>query len=134
MGCPLVIRFILPTVLYVQLLKSIDSDKVTVRILTGGKLTTGKGVNLPVGQIKMSAITQKDKEDIKFGISQKIDLIALSFVQSADDIREAKKLIKMAGEYVPVFAKIEKSSALENIEDIILEADGLMIAEGGPGC
>jgi len=49
----------------------IDSDKVTVRILTGGKLTTGKGVNLPVGQIKMSAITQKDKKDIKFGISRK---------------------------------------------------------------
>ena len=113
--------------------ESIDSDKVTVKILIGGKLTTGKGVNLPVGQIKMSAITQKDKKDIKFGISQKIDLIALSFVQSADDIREAKKLIKMAGEYVPVFAKIEKSSALENIDDIILEADGLMIARGDLG-
>jgi len=113
--------------------ESIDSDKVTVKILTGGKLTTGKGVNLPVGQIKLPAITQKDKKDIKFGISRKIDIIALSFVQSADDIRQAKKLIKMAGEDVPVFAKIEKSSALENIEDIILEADGLMIARGDLG-
>ena len=113
--------------------ESIDSDKVTLKILTGGKLTTGKGVNLPVGQIKLSAITQKDKKDITFGISQKIDLIALSFVQSADDIRQAKKLIKTEGADIPVFAKIEKGSALENIEDIILEADGLMIARGDLG-
>ena len=116
-----------------SVIESIDSDKVTVKILTGGKLTTGKGVNLPVGQIKLSAITQKDEKDIKFGISQKIDLIALSFVQSADDIRQAKKLIEMEGGDVPVFAKIEKSSALENIEEIILEADGLMIARGDLG-
>lgn len=113
--------------------ESIDSNKVTVKILTGGKLATGKGMNLPVGQINLSAITQKDKKDIKFGISQNIDLIALSFVQSADDIRQAKKLIKMEGEDTPIFAKIEKSSALENIEDIILEADGLMIARGDLG-
>jgi len=113
--------------------ESTDSDKVTVRILTGGKLTTGKGVNLPVGQINLSAITEKDRNDIKFGISQNIDLIALSFVQSADDIRQAKKLIKTEGENTPVFAKIEKGSALKNIEEIILEADGLMIARGDLG-
>ena len=113
--------------------ESIAPDRVTLKILTGGKLTTGKGVNLPVGQINLAAITQKDKKDIKFGISQKIDLIALSFVQSADDIRQAKKLIKTEGADVPVFAKIEKGSALENIEDIILEADGLMIARGDLG-
>jgi len=113
--------------------ESTDSDKVTVRILTGGKLTTGKGVNLPVGQINLPAITEKDRNDIKFGISQNIDLIALSFVQSADDIRQAKKLIKTEGENTPVFAKIEKGSALKNIEEIILEADGLMIARGDLG-
>jgi pyruvate kinase len=113
--------------------ESTDSDKVTVRILTGGKLTTGKGVNLPVGQINLPAITEKDRNDIKFGISQNIDLIALSFVQSADDIRQAKKLVKTAGDHTPVFAKIEKGSALKNIEEIILEADGLMIARGDLG-
>jgi len=113
--------------------ESTDSDKVTVRILTGGKLTTGKGVNLPVGQINLPAITEKDRNDIKFGISQNIDLIALSFVQSADDIRQAKKLVKTAGDNTPVFAKIEKGSALKNIEEIILEADGLMIARGDLG-
>jgi pyruvate kinase len=113
--------------------ESTDSDKVTVRILTGGKLTTGKGVNLPVGQSNLSAITEKDRDDIKFGISQNIDLLALSFVQSAADIRQAKKLIKTEGENTPVFAKIEKGSALKNIEEIILEADGLMIARGDLG-
>jgi pyruvate kinase len=113
--------------------ESTDSDKVTVRILTGGKLTTGKGVNLPVGQTNLSAITEKDKKDIKFGISQNIDIIALSFVQSAKDIRQAKKFIKAEGENTPVFAKIEKGSALKNIEDIIHEADGLMIARGDLG-
>ena len=113
--------------------EKVDSDKVTVKILTGGKLTTGKGVNLSVGEINLSAITAKDRKDIQFGISQNIDIIALSFVQSADDIREAKKLIKMVGGDTPVFAKIEKSSAMENIEEIILEADGLMVARGDLG-
>jgi pyruvate kinase len=113
--------------------ESVDADKVTVIILTGGKLTTGKGVNIPVGQARLSAMTEKDKKDIQFGISRKIDLIALSFVQSAADVRQAKELVKMEGEDIPVFAKIEKGSALENIEEIILEADGLMIARGDLG-
>ncbi len=113
--------------------EEVDSDKVTIRILTGGKLTSGKGVNLPVGQIKLSAITAKDRKDILFGLSQKIDLIALSFVQSADDIRQAKELVQNEGGNTPVFAKIEKSSALENIDEIILEADGLMVARGDLG-
>ena len=113
--------------------RNIDSDKVAVKILTGGKLTTGKGVNLPVGQTELSAITKKDKLDIEFGVAQNIDLLALSFVQSGDDIRQAKKLVEKAGGDVPVFAKIEKRSALENIEDIISAADGLMIARGDLG-
>lgn len=113
--------------------EGIDSDKVTVKILTGGKLTTGKGVNLPVGQINLPAITEKDKADIQFGIAWNLDLIALSFVQSADDIRQAKELVRKEGGDTPVFAKIEKSSALENIEEIIREADGLMIARGDLG-
>ncbi len=112
---------------------NIEPDKITVKILTGGKLITGKGVNLPVGQIKLSAITEKDKLDIEFGVTQNVDLIALSFVQSGDDIRLAKKLVKKAGGDIPIFAKIENSSALNNIEDIILAADGLMIARGDLG-
>jgi len=91
------------------------------------------GVNLPVGQINLPAITEKDKADIQFGIAWNLDLIALSFVQSADDIRQAKELVRKEGGDTPVFAKIEKSSALENIEEIILEADGLMIARGDLG-
>lgn len=113
--------------------ESMDSGRVTVRILTGGKLTNGKGVNLPVGQVRLSAITEKDRQDIAFGISRQVDIMALSFVQSAQDIREAKSLVALAGADVPVFAKIEKGSALENIEDIIHEADGLMIARGDLG-
>jgi pyruvate kinase len=88
--------------------EGIDADKVTVKILTGGKLTTGKGVNLPVGQINLSAITEKDRADIQFGIARNLDLMALSFVQSADDIRQAKELVRKEGGDTPVFAKIEK--------------------------
>lgn len=113
--------------------EGIDSDKVTVKILTGGKLASGKGVNLPVGQVDLSAITEKDKRDIQFGIAHDVDLIALSFVQSAEDILRAKKLVQMEGGDTPVFAKIEKSAALENIEEIIRAADGLMIARGDLG-
>ena len=113
--------------------ESTDSDKATLKILTGGKLTTGKGVNLPVAGINLAAITEKDKKDIQFGITRNVDLIALSFVQSADDIRQAKNLVKAGGGNTPVFAKIEKGAALQNIDDIILEADGLMIARGDLG-
>lgn len=116
-----------------SIVRNIDSDKVTVKILTGGKLTTGKGVNLPVGESVLSAITKKDELDIKFGVAHDVDLIALSFVQTGDDIRLAKKLVKKAGGNVPVFAKIEKGSALDNIEDIISASDGLMIARGDLG-
>ncbi len=112
---------------------SFEPDRVTVKVLIGGTLTTGKGVNLPVGHSRLSAITEKDIVDIAFGVAQNVDLIALSFVQSGDDVRRAKKLVKKAGGDVPVFAKIENSSALENIEDIILAADGLMIARGDLG-
>lgn len=116
-----------------SIIRDIDSDRVTVQILTGGKLTTGKGLNLPRGQLDLSAITAKDTKDIRFGLSRKIDIIALSFVQSAEDIRQAKELVHLEGADTPVFAKIEKGSAVDNIEDIIVEADGLMIARGDLG-
>lgn len=112
---------------------TVDPEKVTVKVLTGGKLTTGKGVNLPLGHSKLPAITPKDKVDIEFGVAHNVDLIALSFVQSGDDVRQAKKLVKNAGGDVPIFAKIENRSALKNIEDIIFAADGLMIARGDLG-
>ena len=97
------------------------------------EIDADKGVNLPVGHINLSAITEKDRADIQFGIARNLDLMALSFVQSADDIRQAKELVRKEGGDTPVFAKIEKGSALENIEEIIREADGLMIARGDLG-
>jgi len=108
-------------------------DRITTKVLTGGKLSTKKGVNLPVSGLRISAITQKDREDITFGIAHDVDLIALSFVRSATDVLEAKQLVKELSGDVPVFAKIEKAEAVDNLEGIIAASDGLMIARGDLG-
>jgi pyruvate kinase len=110
-----------------------DSEKVTLRVLVGDKLTSRKGMNLPVTNLNIPTITKKDRADIRFGIEQGVDLIALSFVRSAEDIREAKRLIADAGAETPVFAKIEKSEAIEALDEIIATADGVMIARGDLG-
>jgi pyruvate kinase len=110
-----------------------DPEKVTLRVLVGAKLTSRKGLNLPMTNLNIPTITRKDRADIRFGIEQGVDIIALSFVRSAADIREAKRLIADAGAETPVFAKIEKSEAIDCLDDIIAIADGVMIARGDLG-
>jgi pyruvate kinase len=110
-----------------------DRDQVTVKVLVGGKLTTHKGMNLPVANLDIPTITAKDRMDIAFGIEQEVDLIALSFIRSAADIREAKQLVAAAGSDQPVFAKIEKAEAIDCLDEIIAAADGAMIARGDLG-
>jgi pyruvate kinase len=110
-----------------------DSGKVVLRVLVGGKLTSRKGMNLPVTNLNIPTITRKDRADIRFGIEQGVDIIALSFIRSAEDIREAKRLIADAGGETPVFAKIEKSEAIDSLDQIIETADGVMIARGDLG-
>ncbi len=116
-------------------LKVIDTDEegVLCSVIVGGMLSSRKGVNFPNIKLDIPALTEKDKKDILFGIEAGIDIVALSFVKSADDVVETKDFIKKNGGDPPVFAKIEKHEAVDNIDSIIKEADGIMVARGDLG-
>lgn len=105
-----------------------DSARCTV--LVGGKLSDRKGVNVPNAVLPLAALTPKDRKDLTFALSQKVDWVALSFVQRAADVAEAKKLV--AGK-AAVMAKIEKPAAVEALDEIVELADGVMVARGDLG-
>ncbi len=106
---------------------------ILCRVVTGGLLTSHKGINLPTGSIRAPAMTEKDREDLLFGLEQDIDYVALSFVRSAQDVRIVKDLIREQGKDIPVVAKIEKHEAVENLDEIIAISDGVMVARGDLG-
>jgi pyruvate kinase len=111
----------------------ITATDVRCRIVVGGKLTSHKGLNLPTATLNLPAITEKDRDDLKFGVAQGVDFIALSFVRSAADLNLARTLVYGAGGEQPVIAKIEKHEALRNIDEIVAASDGLMVARGDLG-
>ncbi|MDP2059888.1 MAG: pyruvate kinase, partial [Flavobacteriaceae bacterium] len=106
------------------------SDFILTIVERGGKLSSKKGVNLPDSKLPIPALTEKDKEDIAFCLTQDIDFIALSFIQNTQDILDARALI---GDHAKIISKIEKPQALENIDDIILHSDGILLARGDLG-
>ncbi|HEV8540118.1 MAG TPA: pyruvate kinase [Nitrospiraceae bacterium] len=103
----------------------------TVRI--GGRITSHKGINLPGTAISEPTLTEKDRDDLRFGLAQKVDYVALSFVRSPKDIVVARELITASGGDVPVIAKIERREAVDSLDAILDEADGVMIARGDLG-
>jgi pyruvate kinase len=108
----------------------VDKPRVTARVLHGGPLSSHKGINLPGVQVSAPSITEKDREDVAFAAGQGLEYIALSFVRRAQDIAELKAMIPKS---MLVVAKIEKDSALENIETIVRASDGVMVARGDLG-
>ncbi|MDQ4044673.1 MAG: pyruvate kinase [Chloroflexota bacterium] len=108
-------------------------DIVTLTVLQGGMLSPRKGINLPDTNVSAEALTEKDREDLTFGVDLGVDLIALSFVRSAEDIRTAKAAINDAGGTQPLIAKIEKPQAVRVLKEIVDAADGVMVARGDLG-
>lgn len=104
--------------------------EVHCRVVAGGTVLTGKGINLPYTRISMPALTPKDVQDALFGIEQGVDFMALSFVRSAKDVAKLKNLIKSKNADIPVIAKLEKPEALDNLEEILDVVDGVMVARG----
>ncbi|MHB8139606.1 MAG: pyruvate kinase [Smithellaceae bacterium] len=111
---------------------SSDTD-IVCKVVTGGLLTSHKGINLPTGTIRTSSLTRKDRDDLLFGLEHDVDFVALSFVKTADDIQAVKDIIRGQGKDTPVIAKIEKHEALENIDEIMDVSDGIMVARGDLG-
>ncbi|MEP1151395.1 MAG: pyruvate kinase [Balneola sp.] len=108
-------------------------EDLKVEVIVGGLLKSRKGVNLPNVKISIPALTEKDIKDLEFGIKQDVDIIALSFVRSAKDIRDIVSRVRAAGSQASIIAKIEKPEALEVIDEIIEECDGIMVARGDLG-
>ncbi len=118
----------------VKVLKTDKKDTVKAEVIEGGVLSSKKGVNLPDTKISLPALTKKDKKDLLFAIEQEVDWIALSFVRTAGDIIKINDFIKKKSGYkIPVVAKIEKPEAVQNIDEIIIQADALMVARGDLG-
>ncbi|HUX98855.1 MAG TPA: pyruvate kinase [Candidatus Deferrimicrobium sp.] len=111
-------------------IEEIDENKIHCKVLHGGHLVEGKGLNIPSAGLKIPAITDKDRNDLKFGLKNDIDFVALSFVQKKEDILELKDLISNANKDVQVIAKIEKPEAVDNITDIMQISDAIMVARG----
>jgi pyruvate kinase len=113
--------------------RSVSEADITAQVITGGVLTSHKGINLPTRSIKTSSLTAKDESDLSFGIDNDVDYIALSFVRRPEDVEAVKEIIARRGAGTPVIAKIEKHEAIINIERIIDISDGVMVARGDLG-
>ncbi len=112
---------------------STETDGLVCRVRRGGELLPSKGVNFPDSQLRVDALTPKDREDLLFGIEQGVDWVALSFVRRPEDVSGVKELLKTHGSDTPVIAKIEKQEALGCLEEIVAVADGVMVARGDLG-
>jgi pyruvate kinase len=111
----------------------VHGPQVKTIVETGGELRERQGINYPDGTLDLVAVTDRDLEHLDFGLAQGVDWVAVSFVRTAQDVWRVKSHIKEAGKNVPVMAKIEKHEALDHIDDILLIADGIMVARGDLG-
>ncbi|UCH53706.1 MAG: pyruvate kinase [Pseudomonadota bacterium] len=110
--------------------EKVEGNAITCRVVVGGLLSNNKGINRQGGGLSAKALTDKDREDIKIAAEIRADYIAISFPRSAEDVNEARQLLRAAGGKGGVIAKIERAEAVENIEAIVQAADAIMIARG----
>ena len=111
----------------------VDGDNINCTVVVGGLLKNNKGINLPGVKVSAPSLSDKDKADLAWASANDVDYIALSFVRNARDVRNVKNRIAETGRIIPVIAKIEKPEAVENINEILQEADGIMVARGDLG-
>ena len=111
----------------------VEDGRARCAVVVGGKVSAHKGVNLPGVPIPIPSLTRKDIADLEFALGVGVDFVALSFVRSPSDVRELRTLIEQAGSHAHVIAKIEKSEAIAVLDDILAEADAVMVARGDLG-
>ena len=113
--------------------REVNGTDIVCRIENGGELGEKKGVNVPGVRVKLPALTDKDKEDIRFGVDAGFDFVAASFVRNADAIREIREILDEKGSAMQIIAKLENEEGIENIDSIIEASDGIMVARGDMG-
>ena len=112
---------------------SVGADKVNCKVVKGGRIRSRVGIAFPDSDVDLPATTKKDLNDLEWGIKNGVDYVAISFVRSAEDIRQLREVITARGADIGIIAKIERRTALEGIVEIIQESDGLMVARGDLG-
>ena len=118
--------------------QSVNGDRIEAVVILGGTLKSNKGVNLPGANLSIPIFTEKDKVDLKFGLEKGVDMVAISFVKSSEDVQIVRRAIEelapnQAAARTPIIAKLERPEALENLESIMRVTDGVMVARGDLG-
>lgn len=112
----------------------IDEKKVTTRVLHGGPISSRKGMNFPDSELSIPAVTEKDREDVRFAVEHELDYIAASFVRRRNDVVELRELLdSLGGHEINIVAKLEKAQAIDSLEQILEVSDGVMVARGDLG-
>ena len=108
----------------------VDGPRVRSLVVEGGVISDHKGINLPGAAVNVPALSEKDIEDLRFALRMGVDMVALSFVRDAKDVRDVHRVMDEEGRRVPVIAKVEKPQAVENMEDVVMAFDAVMVARG----
>jgi pyruvate kinase len=108
----------------------VEGRTVIGRVVRGDRLSERKGLNLPGVDLPIPSVTEKDLEDLAFGVAQGVDIVAISFVRAADDVRQVQERIRGLGSDQPVIAKLERAAAIAHLDEILEQADGIMVARG----
>jgi pyruvate kinase len=111
----------------------VEGTEVHTEVVVGGRVSDNKGINLPGVAVSVPAMSEKDIEDLRFALGLCVDFVALSFVRSASDVDDVRRIMDEMGVHVPVIAKIEKPQAVENLDEVIRAFDGIMVARGDLG-
>jgi pyruvate kinase len=111
----------------------VDGTEVHTRVVVGGRVSDHKGINLPGVPVSVPALSEKDKEDLRWALHLTVDFIALSFVRSAADVEDVRQIMREEGVMLPVIAKIEKPQAIANLDEVVRAFDGFMVARGDLG-
>lgn len=112
---------------------SIQGEKIRVKSLNSGVLSSRKGVNLPKTAVDLPALSEKDKSDLAFGVKNGVDMIFASFIRSANDVKEIRKVLGPEGADIKIIVKIENEQGVMNFDEILRETDGVMVARGDLG-